>query len=165
MNEVMTGAHYKFRRGFSLIEILVASSVLITVVVGVVGALQLYTRLARVDRDRAQAALYTQEAAEVLQLMRDEDWSANIEALTLGQEYQLVWSGSAYSATTSDVLLNGRYIRTITLSELYRDGSDNVAESGTEDENARRVLVEVFATSTPAAIMSSEFLLHNLYEE
>jgi len=155
---------HREERGFSLIEILITSSVLITVVTGMVGALQLYMRLAAGDRDKAQAASLTQEASEALQLMRDIDWT-DIEALQEDTAYQLYWSGSVYTATTTDILLNDKYVRTFTLSTLYRDGNDNVAESGTEDENGRRVLIEVFASSTPAAIMTAELLLLNLYEE
>ena len=155
---------HREERGFSLIEILITSSVLITVVTGMVGALQLYMRLAAGDRDKAQAASLTQEASEALQLMRDIDWT-DIEALQEDTAYQLYWSGSVYTATTTDILLNDKYVRTFTLSTLYRDGNDNVAESGTEDENGRRVLIEVFASSTPSAIMTAELLLLNLYEE
>ncbi|HEY4525295.1 MAG TPA: type II secretion system protein [Candidatus Paceibacterota bacterium] len=153
---------HREERGFSLIEILITSSVLITVVTGMVGALQLYMRLAAGDRDKAQAASLTQEASEALQLMRDIDWT-DIEALQEDTAYQLYWSGSVYTATTTDILLNDKYVRTFTLSTLYRDGNDNVAESGTEDENGRRVLIEVFASSTPSAIMTAELLLLNLY--
>ena len=155
---------HREERGLSLIEILITSSVLITVVTGMVGALQLYMRLAAGDRDKAQAASLTQEASEALQLMRDIDWT-DIEALQEDTAYQLYWSGSVYTATTTDILLNDKYVRTFTLSTLYRDGNDNVAESGTEDENGRRVLIEVFASSTPSAIMTAELLLLNLYEE
>ena len=153
---------HREERGLSLIEILITSSVLITVVTGMVGALQLYMRLAAGDRDKAQAASLTQEASEALQLMRDIDWT-DIEALQEDTAYQLYWSGSVYTATTTDILLNDKYVRTFTLSTLYRDGNDNVAESGTEDENGRRVLIEVFASSTPSAIMTAELLLLNLY--
>jgi len=162
----MDGSTYEriCQKGSGLIEVVIASSMLVTIVVATVGAFQLYMRLASADRDRAHAATLTQEAAEALQFMRDEDWDT-IGSLSLSTPYQLSWTGDSYVATTSDVLLDGKYIRTLTLSALLRDGSDNVATSGTTDTGGRRVIIGVFASSSTSTIMSSEFLIHDLYAE
>lgn len=152
-------------RGFSLIEVLVASAILITIAVGSIGALQLYSKIAISGTEQTQAALLVQEAAEAVQLMRDANWDTNIAPLTLDIPYHLNWDGSAYSATTTPVVLDSRFTRTITLSAVERDGSDQIVESGTVDAGTLLVHVEVFRASDSSLLVDSDFLVHNIYEE
>lgn len=155
--------HRAQRSGFSLIEVLVASAIITTVVVGVVGALRLYASTAAADAARTQAALQTQETAEVLQILRDEGWSDHIANLSLGVSYQLAWNGSSYQATTSPVLIDGIYQRSFTLSAVHRDSNDNVAASGAVDNGSR--LATITITRAGTTLMTSQVLLHDSYSD
>lgn len=157
--------HSKNIRGFSLMEIVVASAILITVVVGVVGALRLYGRITAGDATRTQAAILVQEAAEALQLMRDTSWTNTIVPLAAGTTYYVVWNGSTYTATTTQMIEDGRFVRAVTVSPVMRDGSDSIANSGTTDSGTRRVRISIYRSDGVTPILESDMFLHNLYEE
>jgi len=155
----------KNEKGFSLVEVLVASAILMTIVVGVFGALRLFAQVSAQDAERTQAALLAGEAAEALQLLRDGGWTQNIASLSLDTPYYFAWQDGAYIATTTPLTIDGRFLRTITLEAVGRDGSDQIAESGTVDEGTRRVYVEVSRAVDGELLVDSDFLVHNIYEE
>ena len=151
--------------GLSVVEIVIAAAIIITVVTAAGGAWQLYLRLSNTSIRQSQAAILTEEAAEALRVLRDENWTRNIATLTNGTLYQLSWNGGRYSLDTSQVLLQNQYVRTIALSAVNRDATtfDIVSSGGTTDTNTKKVTISVFtegATSSP--IMQSEMLLHNV---
>ena len=154
-----------YNRAFSLVEVLVASAILITIVVGVFGALKLYAQVSAQDAEKTQATLLAEEAGEAMQLMRDVSWSSQIAPLTLGTTYYLVWDDGSYVATTTRTVVDGRFVRTITLRSVTRNSSDQIAASGTSDEGTRLVQVAVLRAADSEQLVDSEFLVHNLYEE
>ena len=160
----MARAKTSVRRGFSLMEVLVASAILVTATIGVVGALRLYASIVTADVERTQAAILVQEAAEALQLMRDVSWDTEIDPLALDTAYHLAWDGSSYTATTTEVVLHERFTRTVTLSAVLRDANDDIAEIGTTDDDTRQVTVQVYRESDDTEILSSDLFLHNVYE-
>lgn len=151
-------------RGFGLIEIVVASAVIAAVVVAIVGALQMYIKMANTSGLYAQAALLTEESSEVLQLFRDKGWTANIAPLTLNTTYYLYWDGNQYLATTTIISVQNYFFRTVFFSSVTRDSSDNISTTGTVDPNTRKVTVTILlATTTPSILSKSDFLIHNVY--
>jgi hypothetical protein len=152
-------------RGLSVIEIIVAAAIIVTLVTGAAGAWQLNLRLSNSGIQQSQAAIIVEETAEILQLLRDDSWSRHISPLSLNTTYQLAWSNNKYSITQAQTLIQNSYVRTITLASVNRDSNDNItASGGTLDVNTKKVTVSVFlvgATSTP--LMTSEMLLHNMY--
>ena len=155
----------KNERAFSLVEVLVASAILLTIVVGVFGALRLFAQVSAQDAERTQAALLAGEASEALQLMRDDGWAENIAPLSLDTTYYLAWEDDSYVATTTPVVIDGRFLRTVTFEAVERNGSDQIAESGTVDQGTRRVHVEVTRAIGGNVLVDSDFLVHNIYEE
>ncbi len=152
-------------QGFSVIEIVIASAIIVTVVSAAAAAWQAYLKISNTAARNTEASLFSVEAAEALHIMRDQSWSSKIVPLALNTAYQLYWNGAQYQATTSQILLQSQFVRTMTLSSIMRDGNSNIVSSGgTVDSNARKINISVFlvgATSSP--IMQTEMLLHNIY--
>ncbi|MEK7609958.1 MAG: type II secretion system protein [Patescibacteria group bacterium] len=151
-------------QGFSVVEIVVAAAIIVTLVTAAAGAWQLYLRVSNTGTQQSQAAIMMEEAVEALRLLRDQSWTSNIAPLTLETTYQLYWDGSQYQTTTTQILLQNQFVRSLIFSAVNRDSNDNVASSGTNDPDTRKVTISVFnvgATSTP--IIQSEMLIHNVY--
>ncbi len=66
------------KKGFSIIELIVALAVIATAIVGVYGALALAVRASTKAADRTQAAFLLEEGFEAVRRLRDLDWTNNI---------------------------------------------------------------------------------------
>src|SRR6185369_9324074 len=124
---------------------------------GAAAAWQLYLRISNSSGRTVQAALLLDEGAEAVQLLRDSGWTANIAPLSLNTPYYLYWNGSAYATSTSPVVIQGSYVRTITLAAVSRDAStyNIVSSGGTNDPNTRDVVVSVSLASSSSPVATS----------
>ncbi len=161
-------------RGFSIVEIVIAGAIIVTIVTGAAASWQAYLKISRSSGQNAEAALMTEEAAEAIHLLRDQSWSTNIAPLLVDQPstvppYQLSWTGTAYQLGTAQVSLQTNYVRTLTFSSISRDNTTkNIVTNGTAgsavDPDTRKVTVTVFlAGSTSTPLMQSDMLIHNTY--
>jgi type II secretory pathway pseudopilin PulG len=157
--------YFKTNQGFSIVEVIVAASIFVTAVTVFVVSFGFLSDLAERTADRTQASLLLEEGAEAMLLFRDLGWEDHIDSLDTDTAYSLFWNGTSYIAAESEVLINDRYHRTITLFEVERDGSGALTESGSEDQNTRRVLIAVTRASDDEVLASAEMLVHNSYEE
>jgi prepilin-type N-terminal cleavage/methylation domain-containing protein len=151
--------------GFSLVEIIVATAIFVGAAVSFVASFQVFTDLTRHTADRTQAAILLEEGSEAVQLLRDEGWSAYIAPLSLGTAYSLYWNGSAYAATTTPIVIDGAYLRTITFGSVRRDSSDDISSSGAIDANTRTVTITISRASDGEELLSAEGLVHNSYDD
>lgn len=151
-------------KGFSIVEILVAVGIFVTAIVAFVGSFTAFTALTRQTAEHTQAALLLEEGAEAVQLLRDAGWDMYIAPLEDDTAYNFYWDGSTYVATSTEVLINSVYVRTITFAEARRDGSDQIADSGTVDADTRRVTIAIYRASDDTLLASGETLVHNAYD-
>jgi Tfp pilus assembly protein PilV len=155
-------------KGFSIVEIVVGAAIVVTIVSGVAAAWQAYLKMSNTAARNAQSALLTQEAGEALRTMRDISWNTNIYPMwnTAGTPYQLYWTGTQYQATTSDIVLQNQFIRTIVFATVNRDAiTANISTtSGVIDNKTAQVAITIYPSSaTTSPIMQSFMLLHNIY--
>ncbi len=128
-------------KGFALIEIIVASTI-ISLVLLASGQVAAKTLVAsRQALYESQASFLLSEAAEAVKTIRDTSW-ATISGATPGTTYYLSWSGTAWSLTTTPTT-DGSFTRTVVFSNVYRDGSDDIATSGTLDTGTKKVTVTI----------------------
>lgn len=153
------------QRGYSVIEIIIAASVVITLVVVVSGALRAAVTLARHTTDQTQGALLLDEASEALQLLRDMDWDTYLAPLTLDSTYYLSWDGSVYTLAATPVAVDGLYRVEVELSEVRRDGAGVLDSSGSIDSESRRATVAVYLDANNTMLATGQLLVHNSYAE
>ena len=155
------------KKGFSVVEIIVASAIILLLVTAATGAWHLYFNLSNTSTQITQAALLTDEAAEALNFYRDKGWTSYISPLLLNTPYYIYWNGSAYATSTSPVLVNSNYYVQFQLSAINRDGSSDITTSGgTLDSRSKNVLITVFgsATTTSSAILAqTSIILHDVF--
>jgi prepilin-type N-terminal cleavage/methylation domain-containing protein len=155
------------KRGFSIVEILVASAILVTLVTAIGGGWQLYIKTVREGTHFTTASNLSEEGTEALKILRDNSWSSNIANLSKGVEYDFYWNGSSYITTTTPTYIQNIYRRTITLSSIYRDAWDNIISSGGSlDPDTLQVNTRIYRLNgtTTSMIYESYSLIHNTYE-
>ena len=154
----------RYRRGISVVEIVVAAGIIAIAVTGIAGAWQLYFKISNQSVQYAQTTTLIEEANEALSVMRDSGWSNKINTLSLNTTYYLYWDGSAYSATTTPQIIQNTYLRTIVFQPVTRDASFNIASSGTTDVNTRKVTITISLSGNASTTLAqSEMLLHNVF--
>ncbi len=124
------------QRGFSLIEIVVATSITLAVILPLMNTFTNAFKYASNNLARVQASFLEEEGVEAVRLIRDNGWSTNIAPLTRNTPYYLTFNGTSWVTTTTPNSIDSTFTRTVTLSNVYRDGSQNIASSGTLDTNA-----------------------------
>lgn len=126
-----------------MIEVLLASSL---VTVFFVSFALYYTKAAAVTAQTTryiQSSFLLEEGIEVVKGLRDDGWGEHIVPLTNGTTYYLSWNGTAWSPTTTPSRVENFYARTFVLSAVNRDGSDDIAVSGTNDPGTRKLTMSV----------------------
>lgn len=105
----------KTQNGFSLIEVLVAVSLLTIVMVGGFSANSLAANSVSINKLRNQANLLAKEGMEALQSVR----AGSFQVLTLGTFHPVLNSGTWVMSPGEEVL--GKHTRKITLTSVMRD--------------------------------------------
>ncbi|MBI2053103.1 MAG: prepilin-type N-terminal cleavage/methylation domain-containing protein [Candidatus Ryanbacteria bacterium] len=117
----------KFHSGFTLIEIIVALAVLVTVIASFYGAVRLANQAVSRAADKAQAAYLLEEGVEAIRHIRDLGWDDEIKNKSLGVEHCLDFGDSEYglSRMTDNVLLLHGEEKTGATSFVDSSGSGN----------------------------------------
>ncbi len=160
---VSVGAR-KNNRGISIIEVLIASAIIMTSVVSIMGVYGGLTSIAIRNTAKVQAGMLLDEGAEALRFMRDVSWNANINPLINGTTYTLYWDHTVanygWRATTTRDMIDDQFDRTFVLSTVNRDSTTyNIVNSGgVLDSGTRKATISVSwfdgtATSTKSIIM------------
>ena len=126
-------------KGISVIEIIIGASIIAITFVLTISVYSSLLKLSGEALPRIQGAMIADEGVQALRSMRDDSFSSNIASLALDTPYYLVWSqaSSSFFATTTPVVIDNTFYRTFTLSNMYRDGNQNIAPSGTLDFDGR----------------------------
>jgi type II secretory pathway pseudopilin PulG len=131
-------------RGIGVIEIIVVIAVVAGSFFAISQLSSMYVSYASDKIDADNALNLAAEGIEGLRTLRDSSWTSNIANKTIGTTYYLTNSASNWAITnTNPGRINGVYDRKILFSRVYRDINDNIASSGTEDINIRKVTVNV----------------------
>ncbi len=133
--------------GFSLVEVMIGSSIILIGFFALISAFNGYLRIASANANTLQASLLAEEGIEAVRLLRDNGYAANISALSNDTNYYLSWNGSGWVATTTRILVDSLYERKFVLSAVNRDNATDrisTAASGvTVDTHARKATVTV----------------------
>jgi hypothetical protein len=131
------------KHGFGLIEIVVGGAVLATSLMGISAYYQQSLRVSRSTAYLTQASFLLEEGLESAKIFRDISWT-NISTPATGTTYYLAFDGTNWATSTTNIYIDGRFERTITLNDVYRDGNDDIVSSGgTLDIGTRKVTVTV----------------------
>ncbi|MBI1957591.1 MAG: hypothetical protein HYS44_04030 [Candidatus Niyogibacteria bacterium] len=128
--------------GFAILEIVISVGLIATALFALSGVARLAYRATTEASDRTRAGFLLEEGFEAIKTIRDTSWAA-IENLTPDQSLYLVFSGGQWSATTSPQTTDSIFTRSVVVRAVLRDASQNIAASGTNDPDTRKVEVSV----------------------
>ena len=133
------------QKGFGLVEIIIAATIGMIVLLSVAAYLNFSLKIAAEDINRTEALYLAKSSMEQARSLRDEDWT-NINTLARGDKHYF----KAYtsdpkkwiSATGSNVI--GRYTAWVVLSDVYRDANhDIVSSAGALDTETLKITSSV----------------------
>ncbi len=154
-----------YKKGFSVVEIVIASAIVTLVGVAITSSLLAYINVSVKNGRNVQTALLFEETAEALQFMRDQSWSEKISSLTQDTDYYLVWENGSYSATTTPTQHQNFYRRTFSLQSVKRDTNDQISDTGNIDPDTLQVTAKIgWADGQISEQREIDFLIHNVYE-
>lgn len=160
----------KTKNGVSLVEIIIASSIISVTVLVLVSVYSSVARYSISNIKTLKATQLVEEGIEVLKYLRDSGYANNIETLSNSTSYYLYWdqtiSAGEWTATTSNILLEDRYEVKFVLSPVYRNGDYNVVSSGgTVDADSRKATVSVsYRESGATTTKSAESYIFNIFD-
>jgi Tfp pilus assembly protein PilV len=136
--------HKKIRKGFTIMEVLVAPAILLMVVFAVMNSFTAYIKTSKNSLNTVKASYLLDEGVEVMKIFRDISWSKNIVSNPVDTPFRIFWNTNSFATTSSETLIEGKFDRTIVLSNVYRDNlTKDISEFGTIDDNIRKVDVFV----------------------
>lgn len=134
----------KKNQGFALMEIVVATALISMLTLALVSVTQKSLELSSRALKQSQASFLLEEGAEAVKTIRDDAWST-IDGLDIGTEYYLYYDTNtdtwSFSGTPNQI---DEFTRKVVIDNAYRDGADDLADSGTADDYGRQVNIEVF---------------------
>ena len=127
----MMGRGTQSRRGFTTIEVLFATAILVVVVSSIATYYRKLVDGSRSTTEHIQSSLLLEEGVEALKFVRDKGWAAGIGSLGSGTTYYLYWSGATWTTTTTPQKINDLFVRSFVLGDVYRNSTtDNIVPSG-----------------------------------
>jgi prepilin-type N-terminal cleavage/methylation domain-containing protein len=154
----------KYIQGFSLIEVLIAVSVLGVLAVVLMSSTNKGIILSNQALSEVQAGFILDEGAEAVKSLRDINW-ANISGVTDNTNYYLSFNNTtnlwSLSVTPSKI---DSFTRTVVFSPVYRDANDDIASSGTLDSGTKKVTITTsWPTNGNTISKSISFYISNIF--
>jgi len=139
----MCNKKIKSNNGFGVAEIVVAVAVISLSIFGLLSVASASLKMLRGNTTNIQAAFLLEEGVEAVKILRDSGWGANITPLNAGTNYYLAFNGTTWKATTTNAFIDGTFERKFIVSNVNRNGNDDIAASGALDPNTKKITVSV----------------------
>lgn len=131
------------QRGFGLVEMLIGAAVLSTSLLGISSFFQKTLEVSSLTQSAVQGDYLLEEGVEVVKLFRDAGYANKIAKLSTTTPTYLAWDGTNWATSTTNVFVDGKFERKINVSEVKRNASEDISETGTLDPSTRLVAVSV----------------------
>lgn len=116
-------------KGVSVIEVMIALVIFSLIFAFIFQTFTLFFESQRLTLHSTQALYLAEEGQEILHYLRDDDWMA-FSSLTLNTEYYLEVATSTLATSNTPEVIDGMFTRSFMLTEAYRNGDDDLVDSG-----------------------------------
>jgi len=139
--------YLKIKKGISVIEILIIIAIIVIALVSLLELATFSLKLSIQNRETTQAKNISEEALEAVRNFRDgTTWDTNgLGTLNLDTIYHLEKTNDSppkWNFVPGSETIYG-FERRVVLSKVFRDANDNIAASGTEDSNTKKITVTI----------------------
>ncbi len=173
LQQVVQQAHFCFdkskqvvQKGISLVEVIIASSIISVSMIYISNVYGNFLTLSLENTDKVQAVFLLDEGVEAAKTMRNYAWSS-IASSTSATDYYLVWQSARWQSTTTPVIIDNKFIRKFTVSDVFRDASTlNIVTSGGVLNTDSKLVTFDVSWNYKGATSSKQisFYIFNLYE-
>jgi hypothetical protein len=129
-------------RGQSLLEALLSITLGVILIGSSVGLIGLSLKSFNSVKQHLQANSLMRQTAEIIQSLARDNWHS-IYDLTKSSNYKITASGNTWTISSGQeisTINNIPYKRYFQVSNVTRDGSGNIAVSGTDDPNTQKII-------------------------
>ncbi|MCK5590732.1 MAG: type II secretion system protein [Candidatus Pacebacteria bacterium] len=130
-------------KGFGLIEVMVSTAIISTLFL----SFFLFYQKALIMEQKSTAFIQTnlllEEGVDVAKLFRDDSWQNKILSLSTSTPYYLNFTGTTWEATTTEILIDPVFDRTIVFEDIFRDANDSISDIGTYATGTLKLTVQV----------------------
>lgn len=153
-------------RGFGILEIVIAVSIISATIFSLSFVFIVASKLETMSLDKIRANFIAEEGLEAMRFLRDQSWAANLAGLSVGTTYYIAFATttSTWSAGINGSEIDKLFLRTVTLGNVYRNGSYDIADSGALDSDTKKINVSIewlergsTTTITASAYLSNIF--------
>jgi len=137
----MAKIKFQNQKGALVVEALVATFIVTLILIISASAAAAGLSASRRALDKTQAAYLLEEGAEIVKIIRDEDW-AGVSGLLENTDYYASFSGGIWALSTTPSTIDG-FTRIFEVEEVVRDANDDIDSSGTADDGTRLITVTV----------------------
>lgn len=154
-------------KGFTLVEVVVATSIILVFLLALFGVNNLYLKSAFLNTDSIKATFLAEEGLEAMRFLRNSSWEDNILPLSAGTNYNLIFLSNAWIVNSSSDYVDNLFERRAVLSDVYRDVLDDIVTSGgTLDPYTKMVTINVsWSTRGATTTKSISTYLSNILDE
>jgi hypothetical protein len=128
------------KKGIGLIEVVVGAALILVLFSGIISAFNFYLKGAVSLTDNIKAEFLAVEGVEALRSIRDDGFGS-FSGIPRATNNYISFNGSKWQSTTTPEIIDGVYSRSFQVRDVMRDGSGQIAPSGTIDPDT--LLVEV----------------------
>lgn len=127
-----------------LVEAVIGTAVFLAVLIPLMSVFNTAVTTSRDNIYKIQASLLAEEGLEVVRLLRDNGWTANIAPHSSGSTFYLSFDGTNWVSSVNNVFIDNQFERKVIFYDVNRDGSKNIVLSGgTLDSDIKHVAVFV----------------------
>lgn len=131
----------KQKSGMSLVEVIIASAIVLSLSLILISVNLTYLKTTEINLKSVKSTYLIEEGIETVNFLKNNDW-ANLG--NLGTTYYLIWTGSAWAATTTQSYVDQIFERKFITESVNRDSNnDIVLINGILDTNTRKLTVSV----------------------
>lgn len=130
------------KKGMSLVEVVIGGAIVTLLIGSLIASLNLFLNAETRNTAKIQSSFLTEEGLEAIRFLRDNSWTTNISPLLLDTPYYLSFD-TTWHITSTNVYIDSMFERSFLVEAVYRNGSDDISDSGILDPNTKKITVSV----------------------
>ena len=147
-----------------MLEIIIGVAIISASLFSLIAVAQISLRFVGESTQNAKSGFLLEEGVEAIKFLRDSGWDVNIVPLVVNVSHYLNFNGTNWESTSVNNYIDGVFERSFVIEDVYRDASDDIAESGVLDPDTKKVSVFVlWNTQTGTVAKSISTYITNIF--
>ena len=155
--------HSFLKNGFGIIEVVIGTAIITVTFLAFTSFYRQALLMSEKTTVMAQSNMLLVEGIEVVKLMRDKGWDANIATLATSTPYYIIFNGGDWQISTVSTPVDTIYTRWFVLEDVFRDANDDIKATGTYSSSTKKVTVTVHANTRDGSDETVQTYITNIF--